>query len=265
MDLPAAVTAVVARATGSRPASWQRVVAGVTRTRSKWRIDLGSSTAFVKASANAVAAAAQMSGKRRSSSASRRPFMPVRVRLGCCRRVDGARCWRISARAQWPPPFPDGGRRIAPKPLPVVTAIPPPQGLESRGRRDVRTARTVQRIGQPIHGPVLPGNGWRSRRHGWRRRCRRLEAARVESACSRVTTWSHDVWAGDVCYADRGALLIDWPSATIGDQEDRSRATRALDPASGARPRWSTSRTRRVCGAPRRRERLSGRAARRCV
>ena len=54
MDLPAAVTAVVARATGSRPASWQRVVAGYTHA-DKWRIDLGSSTAFVKASANAVA------------------------------------------------------------------------------------------------------------------------------------------------------------------------------------------------------------------
>jgi aminoglycoside phosphotransferase (APT) family kinase protein len=27
-----------------------------------------------------------------------------------------------------------------------------------------------------------------------------------------------DVWAGNVCYATRGAILIDWPSASIGDR-----------------------------------------------
>ena len=255
MDLPAAVTAVVARATGSRPASWQRVVAGYTHA-DKWCIDLGSSTAFVKASANAVGAA-RSSGKRRSSSASRRRSCRA-CTAGVLSAGGRCSCWRISA-------------------LPVAAS------LSRRWRRIARTRcpcsgdPTASRPRKPAGGTsvrhVLAAHRSRSRARlqtvvlgRMARRCPVVaQAAQSRAVLAGDDVIHDDVWAGDVAYADRGALLIDWPSASIGDRRiDLAYAVLSIR-ASGARPTAVDFPDEAAYGAPRRRERLPGRAARRRV
>ena len=44
------------------------------------------------------------------------------------------------------------------------------------------------------------------------------------------------MWAGNICYTDRGALLVDWPDATIGDRRiDLAYALLSIR-SSGAQP-----------------------------
>jgi aminoglycoside phosphotransferase (APT) family kinase protein len=45
-----------------------------------------------------------------------------------------------------------------------------------------------------------------------------LEAAESQAQLAGDDFLHDDVWEGNVCYADRGALLIDWASAMIGDR-----------------------------------------------
>lgn len=228
MDLPAAVTAVVARATGSRPASWQRVVAGYTHA-DKWRIDLGSSTAFVKASANAVARR-QIEREAAILECLAAPFMPCVYGWGA---VGG---WTVLvledlSAAQWPPPFPDGGDALL-ETVARVAAIPPPQGLESRpeGRPYGTYWQRIAADPQPVLANGSFSAAWLDAA------LPSLEAAESRAVLAGDDLIHDDVWAGNVAYADRGALLIDWPSASIGDRRiDLAYAVLSIR-ASGARP-----------------------------
>ena len=210
MDPPREVIAAVVKATGRTPTARRHVVAGYTHAE-KWIVSLGSETAFVKASANAVARG-QIEREASIVEAVAAPYMP---------HVYGAATvgdWTVLvledlAAAVWPPPYPDRGEAL----LETVTRVagtPPPPELD--GRPEGRPLGTYwQRIAADPE-PVLANGSFSA---AW------LEAAltALDEAESRARLAGDDlvhddVWAGNVCYTDRGALLIDWPGATIGDR-----------------------------------------------
>lgn len=210
MDPPREVIAAIVKATGLTPTAWRHVVAGYTHAE-KWIVSVGSDTAFVKASANAVARG-QIEREAYIVEAVGAPYMP---------RVYGSATvgdWTVLvledlAAAIWPPPYPDRGEALL-ETVASVAATPPPPELEPRP--EGRPFGTYwQRIAADPE-PVLANGSFSA---AW------LEASlpALDEAESRVRLAGDDlvhddVWAGNVCYTQRGALLIDWPGATIGDR-----------------------------------------------
>jgi aminoglycoside phosphotransferase (APT) family kinase protein len=210
MEPPAEVAAAVAGALGGSPGSWRHFVAGYTHAE-KWIVTLSDRTAFVKASANDVARR-QIEREASIIEAVAAPYMP---RLYGWKTVDDWTTLVIEglAAAHWPPPYPDGGGALL-ETVEQVATTPPPPGLE--GRPEGRPHGTYwQRIAANPE-PVLANGSFSA---AW------LEAAlpALDAAESRAQlagdSFRHDdVWAGNVCYAKRGALLVDWASAALGDR-----------------------------------------------
>jgi aminoglycoside phosphotransferase (APT) family kinase protein len=209
MDLPAEVEAAIARATGRAPTSSQHVVAGYTHAE-KWRVGLGDATAFVKASADAVARE-QIEREAAVIEAIAAPYMP---RSYGSARVDE---WAVLvledlSGAQWPPPYPDEGRGLL-ETVAQVAATPAPANLSRRPER--RPHGTYwQRIAADPE-PVLANGSFSA---AWLERALPLlEAAESRAQLAGDELVHDDVWAGNVCHTSRGALLIDWAGAHIGD------------------------------------------------
>lgn len=208
---PRAVLAAITAATGVRPTSWQHVVAGHTHAE-KWLVELpDGGSAFVKA-ATETTARAQIEREAFVLESVAAPYMP---RLHGASTVDE---WAVLvledlSRARWPPPYVDRGAALL-ETVMQVSATPAPQGLERRP--EGRPLGTYwQRIGadpEPVLAHGLFSAGW-------------LEAAQptLDAAESSVRLAGNDlihddVWAGNVCHTERGAILIDWASASIGDR-----------------------------------------------
>jgi aminoglycoside phosphotransferase (APT) family kinase protein len=210
MEPPHEVVKAVAAAAGKTPTSWRHVVAGYTHAE-KWLVELGDRTAFVKASANEVARG-QIEREAAVIAAVAAPYMP---RMYGWKRVDDWATLVLEdlSTSEWPPPYPDRGEALL-ETVAQVAATPPPPGLE--GRPEGRPYGTYWHRIAADPGPVLANGSFSA---AW------LEAAlpALDAAESRAQlagdAFHHDdVWAGNVCYAERGALLIDWPSASIGDR-----------------------------------------------
>ncbi len=228
MEAPAEVVEAVAGATGDTPASWQHVFAGYTHAE-KWIVDLGRRTAFVKASADEVARG-QIKREASIIEGIAAPYMP---RSYGSATVDE---WTVLVLedlrdAHWPPPYPDGGKALL-ETVAQVAATTPPPGLARRP--EGRPHGTYwQRIAADPK-PVLANGSFSA---AW------LEAAlpALDAAESRARLDGDelihdDVWAGNTCYASRGALLIDWPGAAIGDRRiDLAYAVLSIR-SSGAEP-----------------------------
>ncbi len=115
--------------------------------------------------------------------------------------------------AHWPPPYEDRGEALL-ETVRQVAATTPPPGLERRpeGRPFGTYWQRIADDPDPVlaHGLFsasmaggAPSRSFTrpSRQHG-----------------SPVDDLLHDdVWAGNVCYTERGAILIDWASAQVGD------------------------------------------------
>jgi len=208
---PAAVLAAITTATGARPASWQHVVAGHTHAE-KWRIDLDDGRkVFIKA------------GRERSARAQieREAFVLETVVAAYMPRFYGAATvddWSVLvledlSGAVWPPPYPDAGAALLETVMQVAATSPPP---ELRRRPEGRPFGTYwQRIAADP-GPVLA--------HGlfsadWLETALPvLDSAESLAELAGDELLHDDVWVGNVCYTNQGALLIDWASATIGDR-----------------------------------------------
>ena len=229
MNPPAAVLAAITTTTGSRPTSWQHVVAGHTHAE-KWLIDLDDRRkGFVKAG---------MDGSARTQ-IEREAFILETVAATYMPRFYGAATvddWSVLiledlSGAAWPPPYPDAGAALL-ETVMQVAATQPPQGL--RRRPDGRPLGTYwQRIAadpEPVlaHG-LFPADWLES---AWPV----LDAAESLAQLAGDDLLHDDVWSGNVCYMGRGALLIDWASATVGDHRiDLAYALLSIR-SSGAKP-----------------------------
>lgn len=209
MEAPAEVVEAVAQATGERATSWQHYVAGYTHAE-KWFVELGRRTAFVKASEDAVARG-QIEREASNIEALAAPFMP--------RSYGSATVgeWTVLVLedlrdAHWPPPYPDGGDALL-ETVAHVAATAPPPGLARRP--EGRPHGTYwQRIAADPE-PVLANGSFSA---DWLEAALPvLDAAESKARLDGDELTHDDVWAGNTCYTSRGALLIDWPGAAIGD------------------------------------------------
>jgi hypothetical protein len=210
LDPPAAVLREVKAATGVRPSSWRYVVAGHTHAE-KWLVELADGrSVFVKA-ATESSARAQVEREAATLESVAAPYMP---------HLHGAstdESWSVLVledltRAYWPPPYEDRGEALL-ESIKQVAATTPPPGLQRRP--EGRPFGTYwQRIADDPE-PVLA--------HGlfsatWLEKAQPILHAAESSAQLAGDDFLHDdVWHGNVCYTERGAILIDWASASIGD------------------------------------------------
>ena len=210
MNPPPAVLAAIKGATGESPNAWRHVVAGHTHAE-KWVVELHDGrTAFVKAGTE-TSARVQTEREATLLESVAADYMP---RLYGTATVDD---WSVLvledlSRAHWPPPYPDRGAALL-EIVAEVAATPAPPGL--RRRPEGRPFGTYwQRIAadpEPVVAHGLFSAAWLETA------LPTLEAAESSAQLAGNDFLHDDVWAGNVCYADRGAVLIDWASATIGD------------------------------------------------
>jgi hypothetical protein len=176
------------------------VVGGYTRAR-KWRVRLhDSTTVFAKeAPPTEVAVYESVTGR----------FLP---RVHEIRREDDRTLLLLEdlTNADWPPPYPrDVGPLFAA--LEEVAATPPPSQLH----RLVDESCWERVAGEP--GPLLE-LGLCSR--GWLERALPLLMA-AEARVPRIgsSLVHNDVWARNLCFAERGVVLVDWGQAQIGNPQ----------------------------------------------
>jgi len=211
MNPPAGVVAAIAATTGAPPTSWRHVVAGHTHAE-KWLVGLQNGrTAFVKAGIER-SARAQIDYEAEILESAAAAYMP---RLYGAATVDD---WSVLvledlSDAVWPPPYPDSGAALL-ETVTQVAATPAPSGL--RRRPEGRPLGTYwQRIAadpEPVVAHGLFCAEWLEKALPI------LDAAESRAQLSGDDFIHDDVWAANVCYTERGALLIDWASATIGDR-----------------------------------------------
>lgn len=210
MHLPPEVVAAIAAATQKRPTSWLHVVAGHTHAE-KWLVELPDlGRAFVKAASEA-SARGQVEREAFILESVAAPYMP---RLHGAATVDE---WAVLvledlSGAYWPPPYADRGVALL-ETIMQVAATPPPQGLQRRpAGRPLGTY--WQRIGadpEPVLAQGLFSASWLTTALPI------LDAAESSARLAGDDFLHDDIWAENVCYTERGAILIDWASASIGD------------------------------------------------
>jgi hypothetical protein len=204
------VPAAVRKATGARPTSWQHVVAGHTHAE-KWLVELANGErAFVKAGLGPAGEQIEREASVLGSVAA--PYMPQL--LG----ASNAGPWAVLvledlSAAQWPPPYVDDGAALL-EAVNQVGSTPPPPGL--RRRPEGRPFGTYwQRIAADPE-PVLALGALTAE---WLEAAQpSLDEAESVARLAGDDLLHDDVWAGNVCYAERGAVLVDWASASIGDR-----------------------------------------------
>jgi hypothetical protein len=114
---------------------------------------------------------------------------------------------------QWPPPYLDGGDALLEAVAAVGETTPPAFVPRRPAGRPLGTY--WERIGVAPE-PVLAHGSFSA---AWLERCLpELIAAESRARLGGDDFLHDDVWHGNVCYADRGAVLIDWASASIGDR-----------------------------------------------
>jgi hypothetical protein len=209
VEPPAEVVAAVTETTGMQPVSWQHVVAGYTHAE-KWLVELDGDRAFVKAAADTVARS-QIEREAAIIEAVQAPYMP---------RFYGSAAvgdWTVLvledlSGAQWPPPYVDGGSALLETVVQIGSTAPPP-GLDRRPEGRPNGTYWGRIAADP--SPVLANGSFSA---AWLEQALPvLDAAESRARLAGDDLVHDDVWAGNACYTDRGALLIDWAGANIGD------------------------------------------------
>jgi Phosphotransferase enzyme family len=211
MNVPAAVRSAVTALTGAQPRAWRHVVAGHTHAE-KWLVELDDDRAvFVKA-ATEPGARAQVEREAALMESVAAPYMPY---LHGASTVEG---WAVLVledltRAHWPPPYDDRGEALLDTVMQVAATSPPP-GLARRpeGRPFGTYWQRIADDPDPVLAHGLLSAKWLEDAQPI------LHAAESKARLAGDDLLHDDVWAGNVCYTERGAVLIDWASASIGDR-----------------------------------------------
>jgi aminoglycoside phosphotransferase (APT) family kinase protein len=230
LNPPAAVLTEVAAATGVRPSSWLHVVAGHTHAE-KWLVELADGrSVFVKA-ATESSARAQVEREAAILDAVAAAYMP---RVHGVSTVEG---WTVLVMedlsgAHWPPPYEDRGEALL-ESVEQVAATTPPRGLPRRpeGRPFGTYWQRIADDPEPVLAHGLFSATWLDKAQPI------LHAAESAAQLAGNGFLHDDVWAGNVCYTERGAILIDWASASIGDHRiDLAYALLSIRSAGAAPP-----------------------------
>lgn len=211
MNPPTAVLEAIAAATGVQPSSWQHVVAGHTHAE-KWRVELRDGrSAFVKAGTE-MSARAQIEREATILQSVAADYMPS---LHGAATADD---WSVVVLEDlsdglWPPPYPDRGAALLETVAKVAeTAAPDALRRRPEGRPFGTYWQRIAADPEPVLAQGLFSAAWLEQA------LPDLDAAESVAQLAGDDFLHDDVWAANVCYADRGALLIDWASATIGDR-----------------------------------------------
>lgn len=195
----------------ARPASWRHVVAGHTHAE-KWVVSLEDGRSVFVKSSHAPSARAQIEREASIVTAVETSFMPRFHGVSYDDEWSTLVLEDLSA-AHWPPPYPDDGHALLGA-VALVGDLTPPAGISRRPAGRPFGTYWERIVADPE--PVLAHDSFSS---AWLERCAPDLIATESRARLDGDEFLHDdVWHGNVCYADRGAVLIDWASAGIGDR-----------------------------------------------
>ena len=210
MKPSASVLTGIAGATGTRPTSWQHVDAGHTHAE-KWRVQLADGRkAFVKAGTRSAGDQLRREASTLASVAA--PYMP---------RLLGASAdaeWTVLvledlSDAHWPPPYVDQGAALL-EAVMQVGATSPPEGIQRRppGRPFGTYWHRIAADPRPVLALGVFSAEWLEEAQPV------LDTAESAARLAGDDLVHDDVWSGNVCYANSGAVLIDWASTSVGDR-----------------------------------------------
>lgn len=209
---PPAIVDAVTDATAARAVSWRHLVAGHTHAE-KWiaRLDDGRSV-FVKAGLE-ESAGRQLEREGALLAEIAASFMPD---LHGAATLEG---WTVLvledlSHGTWPPPYPDSGAALL-ELLDAVAATPPPAWLirKPEGRPLGTYWERIAAEPEPVLELGAFSREWLERAQPL------LHAAESRARLHGDDLVHDDVWAENVCYTERGPVLIDWASPSIGNRQ----------------------------------------------
>jgi Phosphotransferase enzyme family len=191
------------------PDSWEPVGGGYTRApKLRVRLQSGESR-FVKFAENDELAARSIVAETRVYGSVTAPFLPTLYDMFV---ADGRALIVLEdlTDATWPPPYPDD---VAPlfEALEAVASIAAPPDLPRLAEREETPWQRIAREPELVLGLGVCSESWLQRALP-----ALLDAeARVPLSGDRLV--HHDVWAENLCFTARGAVLVDWAEARIGN------------------------------------------------
>jgi thiamine kinase-like enzyme len=199
---------LLASALGSAPGRCHPLgTGGYTQSRT-WRVEARRTPVFVKEAADEGSLAmlrtealvyANVSG----------PFLPGLVGFA----DGGSRAVlvvELLEGAYWPPPYPDDVSPLM-EALDSVHAAVPPDGLRTHGSRPSRWERVADDP-EPFLGLGLCSRAWLEQS------LEALIAAEADAVFEGTELVHNDVYSGNVAFASRGAVLVDWGAAVRGSR-----------------------------------------------
>ena len=189
--------------------SWEPVGGGYTRAP-KWRVQLRSGESrFVKYAQNDEPATRSIAAESRVYGSVTAPFLPTLydtfVADECALIV-----LEDLSDADWPPPYPDDVEPLF-EALEAVASVDAPRDLPRLAERQETPWQRIAREPEPLLALGACSESWLQLALPGL-----LEAEkRVPRSGDRLV--HYDLWAENLCFTDRGAVLVDWAEARIGN------------------------------------------------
>jgi Phosphotransferase enzyme family len=188
---------------------WEPVARGYTRAP-KWRVRLRDGTrAFLKFAEDDDLAVRTIAAEIRVYEAVHGPFMPT---LYDSHNADDRALLLLEdlAEADWPPPYPEDPSPLF-KALDAAASIAPPPHLPKLNEPVETPWQRFARAPEPLLSLGVCSAAWLTNALP-----SLIEAeARVPPSGTHLV--HYDVWAENLCFARRGAVLVDWAEARIGN------------------------------------------------
>jgi hypothetical protein len=189
--------------------SWEPVGGGYTRAP-KWRAQLrGGESRFVKYAENDEPSTRSIAAETRVYQSVTSPFLAT---LYDAFVADGRALLVLEdlSDAHWPPPYPDDVEPLF-EALEAVASVDAPRDLPRLAERKETNWQRIAREPEPLLALGACSESWLQLALP-----ELLEAeARVPRSGDRLV--HYDLWAENLCFTDRGVVLVDWAEARIGN------------------------------------------------
>jgi hypothetical protein len=189
--------------------SWEPVGGGYTRAP-KWRAQLKSGgSRFVKFAENDELATRSIVAETRVYGSVTAPFLPAVYDIFVADRR-ALLVLEDLADANWPPPYPDDVEPLF-EALDALASIDPPRNLPRLAERQETAWQRFAREPEPLLALGVCSESW----------LQHSLPALLESEAGVPLSGDrlvhYDVWAENLCFTDRAAVLVDWAEARIGN------------------------------------------------